>query len=98
MRRLSKQTQLVLLALLRAPGDWKYGYGLSQETGLKSGSLYPILVRLAERKLVETSWETVQAGRPPRHLYRLTSAGEQLARECELPPRVRSARRAAFSG
>jgi PadR family transcriptional regulator, regulatory protein PadR len=43
---------------------------------LKSGSLYPILIRLADRGLVEARWEEEQpAGRPRRHLYRLTSDG-----------------------
>ena len=44
---------------------------------LKSGSLYPILVRLADRGLLETSWEPGLASRPPRHLYRLTVAGRE---------------------
>jgi PadR family transcriptional regulator PadR len=45
-------------------------------------SLYPILVRLADRGLLEASWETdVPAGRPPRHLYRLTGSGRALAIE-----------------
>jgi DNA-binding PadR family transcriptional regulator len=38
--------------------------------------LYPILIRLADRGLLEASWEDGQpAGRPRRHLYRLTSEG-----------------------
>jgi DNA-binding PadR family transcriptional regulator len=46
------------------------------EVGLPSGSLYPILVRLSDRHLLEAKWEDGQPlGRPPRHLYRLTSAG-----------------------
>jgi PadR family transcriptional regulator, regulatory protein PadR len=44
---------------------------------LKSGSLYPILVRLADRGLLETSWEPGLGSRPPRHLYRLTLTGRQ---------------------
>jgi DNA-binding PadR family transcriptional regulator len=44
---------------------------------LKSGSLYPILVRLADRGLLETSWEPGQGSRPPRHLYRLSLAGRE---------------------
>ncbi|MCD0451721.1 PadR family transcriptional regulator [Actinocorallia sp. API 0066] len=42
--------------------------------------MYPILMRLAERGLVETAWETSPPrGRPARHLYRLTAAGGELA-------------------
>jgi len=79
--RLSRQTLQVLDAFLEAPRDWKYGYDISRNTGLKSGTLYPILMRLADRKLLETSWETVEPGKPPRHLYRLTPDGLRFARE-----------------
>jgi len=79
--RLSPQTLQVLDAFLEAPRDWKYGYDISRNTGLKSGTLYPILMRLADRKLLETSWETVEPGKPPRHLYRLTPDGLRFARE-----------------
>ena len=64
------------------PLEWRYGYELGVEVGLKSGSLYPILVRLADRELLEATWETgAPAGRPPRHLYRLTSSGREYASE-----------------
>ena|SRR5277367_3576366 len=79
--RLSPQTLLALDAFVKAPKDWKYGYDISRNTGLKSGTLYPILMRLAERKLLETSWETGEIGKPPRHLYRLTPEGMRFARE-----------------
>jgi PadR family transcriptional regulator PadR len=73
----SSQTIRLLEALGRQGPRWRYGYELGKETGLKSGSLYPILVRLADRGLLETDWENEPPrGRPPRHLYRLTSAGE----------------------
>jgi DNA-binding PadR family transcriptional regulator len=67
---------LVLAALSAEPADWRHGYDLARQTGLKSGTLYPILVRLADRGLVEAHWEDGRpAGRPPRHLYRLTGGG-----------------------
>jgi len=76
----SPQTLLVLRALAAAPARWRYGYELGTETGLKAGSLYPILVRLADRGLLEASWEeSPPPGRPARHLYRLTLAGRELA-------------------
>lgn len=81
-RRPSAQTAAVLLALVESSTKWRYGYDLCQQTGLKAGSMYPILMRLADRGLLATSWETdTPAGRPPRHLYRLTSDGRALARE-----------------
>jgi DNA-binding PadR family transcriptional regulator len=78
--KLSPQTLLILDAFLDHPADWKYGYDLSRSTGLKSGTLYPLLMRLAERKLLETAWESGEPGRPPRHMYRFTPEGMQFAR------------------
>ena len=77
----SPQTLLVLAALLDRPDAWQYGYDLSRRLRLRSGTLYPILVRLAERGCLETRWvEPERAGRPPRHIYRLTAEGRALAR------------------
>ena len=78
----SAQTVALLVALAARPQDWRHGYDLARETGLKSGTLYPILVRLADRGLVEACWEDGQpAGRPRRHLYRLSSDGLSAAAE-----------------
>jgi PadR family transcriptional regulator PadR len=97
--RLSAQTLQVLDAFLQNPTGWKYGYDISRNTGLKSGTLYPILMRLAERKLLETGWETSEAGRPARHLYRLTPDGLRFAREHHVAPTAaRQAGAAAWSG
>src|SRR5262245_49939947 len=93
-RRPSTQTTAVLFALAEAPTDWRYGYDLCQQTGLKAGSMYPILMRLADRGFLETSWESdAPAGRPPRHLYRLTGPGLELAAELAATP-ARTAERA----
>ena len=78
----SAQTTAVVLELSQEPAAWRYGYELCRQLDLKPGSLYPILVRLADRGLLETTWETdAPAGRPPRHLYRLTGSGRVLATE-----------------
>jgi PadR family transcriptional regulator len=72
----SPQTQSVLAALSARPSEWHHGYALASETGLKSGTLYPILIRLADRGLLEAQWQDEPVpGRPRRHLYRLTAAG-----------------------
>lgn len=72
----SRQTVSVLAALSSAPSDWRHGYVVAKETGLRSGTLYPILIRLADRGLLESCWEAEQpAGRPRRHLYRLSAEG-----------------------
>ena len=78
--RMSRQTLLLLEAFLVGPSEWRYGYDLSKETGLKSGTLYPILMRLADHKLVDSKWEAADPGRPPRHVYRLTAEGAKWAR------------------
>jgi PadR family transcriptional regulator, regulatory protein PadR len=60
---------------------WRHGYDLAKETALQSGTLYPILMRLAQQGLLEEDWMPSEVpGRPPRHIYRLTSAGRDLAR------------------
>jgi PadR family transcriptional regulator, regulatory protein PadR len=96
--RLSPQTLLILEAFLHDPKEWKYGYDISRNTGLKSGTLYPILMRLADRKLLETSWETVEMGKPPRHLYRLTLSGIHFAREHGQARSTQRLRRESLSG
>jgi DNA-binding PadR family transcriptional regulator len=88
-RRPSSQTLAVLSALAAAPDTWRYGYELGAEVGLASGSLYPILMRLSDRRLLESTWEEQPPrGRPPRHLYRLTAAGVAVAREHADRPRA----------
>lgn len=53
-----------------------------KETGLSSGTLYPLLMRMTDQGLVEAEWrEPAQPGRPARHAYRLTAAGFALAME-----------------
>jgi PadR family transcriptional regulator len=90
--RLSKQTLVLLDALLDHPMQWHHGYALSQYTGLASGTLYPILMRLEKSGWLETSWEETHVpGRPPRHFYRLTSDGREWARD-----ELRAARESKF--
>jgi DNA-binding PadR family transcriptional regulator len=72
----SRQTQAILATLLGATAEWHHGYDLSKATGLKSGTLYPILIRLEAQGWLEARWEeALQPGRPQRHLYRLTGLG-----------------------
>jgi len=86
-RRPSAQTITVLRAFAADPSAWRYGYELGQEVGVKAGSLYPILMRLSDRGLLEASWESdAPQGRPPRHLYRLSGAGVSLAEQLATVP------------
>jgi DNA-binding PadR family transcriptional regulator len=70
---------LVLNALARDPGKQRYGLDLSQETGLKPGTIYPVLARLERYEWVASAWEEIDphaAGRRPRRYYQLTPAGQ----------------------
>ncbi len=68
------------------PRTWQHGYELSRQTGLKSGTLYPLLIRLNDQRLLESRWEPPEhPGRPPRHAYRLTANGLVVARRSEAP-------------
>src|ERR1700689_752603 len=92
-RRFSTQTLSLLAALEANPTAWRHGYELAKETGLRSGTLYPVLIRLADRGLVEACWEDEQpAGRPRRHLYRLTPDGFAAARAALREARSQRAR------
>lgn len=71
-----------MAALLEQTRIWQHGYALSKATGLQSGTLYPILARLEDRGYLESKWlEPTHAGRPPRHVFRLTPSGVAHARE-----------------
>jgi len=81
-RRPSKQMLLLLQALSARAQQWRHGYELMKETGLQSGTLYPLLMRMTDQGLVEAEWrEPEQLGRPARHAYRLTAAGVVLAQD-----------------
>jgi PadR family transcriptional regulator len=83
-RRSSPQTASVLTALAHEPLAWRYGYELGKEIGLEAGTLYPILMRLFDRGLLEARWEMdPPLGRPRRHMYRITAAGERAAVEAQ---------------
>ena len=82
VRKCSRQTLALLVALMERPRIWQHGYELSKEAGLKSGTLYPILIRLSEQDFLNSRWKDAERpGRPPRHVYRLTTTGLALARE-----------------
>jgi DNA-binding PadR family transcriptional regulator len=68
----SPQTLAIFHAFLG--GAWRYGYDLSRETGIASGTLYPILIRLSGRGLLEARWDELENGRR-RRSYRLTGEG-----------------------
>lgn len=74
--------RILLDALSAQRQEWRHGYDIMKETGLSSGTLYPLLMRMTDQGLVDAEWrEPAQPGRPARHAYRLTAAGFALAVE-----------------
>jgi PadR family transcriptional regulator, regulatory protein PadR len=74
----------ILTVMLDAPTDPHYGYELMRATGVKSGTLYPILEQLERAGWLDARWEDLnedRSGRPPRRWYRLTGLGQVAARE-----------------
>jgi PadR family transcriptional regulator PadR len=87
----SRQTHRLLATMLEQPLAWRYGYELLKLTGLKSGTLYPALLRLCEQGLLEAQWRQADdPGKPPRHVYRLTRAGLAFVRQQTVPADARS--------
>jgi PadR family transcriptional regulator PadR len=81
-RTLSPAARRVLAALVRAGSPGRHGYDLCREAQIKSGTLYPLLIRLEAQGYLAADWQIADApGRPPRHVYRLTAAGFRLADE-----------------
>jgi PadR family transcriptional regulator, regulatory protein PadR len=73
----------VVSAMLTDPTADRYGLDLMRDTGLASGTLYPILVRLERADWVSARWEDIDPvaeGRPSRRYYRLTAHGVSGAR------------------
>jgi len=87
MRRLRKQTldgnvETLLLAILEAGPS--YGYAIAKELNRRSqgilqlgeGTIYPVLHRLEEKKLISAKWRLAENGRQ-RKYYRLTAKGRR---------------------
>jgi DNA-binding PadR family transcriptional regulator len=81
MQRLTRTTTRALLAFLEEPRTWRYGYDMMKVADLSSGTLYPLLARLAEDGWLESRWgDAERPGKPARQLYRLTATGRIQAR------------------
>ena len=92
-RKPSSQALRLFEALLSRPGEWRYGYELTKEIGLKSGTLYPLLMRLTDEGLLESEWHPpARPNLPPRHGYRLTSRGIAFASDATAEARQAAGR------
>jgi DNA-binding PadR family transcriptional regulator len=79
--RMTGPLERVLGAFLADPAAARYGYDLMKSARLASGTLYPLLARLEQQRLVASAWETPQQdGQRPRKYYRLTGEGIRVAR------------------
>lgn len=87
IKRLRKQTldgnvETLLLAILEAGPS--YGYAIVKELSERSegilrlgeGTIYPVLYRLEEKKLISAKWSLAENGRR-RKYYRLTVKGRK---------------------
>ncbi|MGH7502589.1 MAG: PadR family transcriptional regulator [Longimicrobiales bacterium] len=72
-------TAIVLQAIAQGV---RHGFEIIDGSGLRAGTVYPILRRLEAAKLVTSSWEAVvrarAEGRPARRNYRITAAGRRV--------------------
>lgn len=81
---MSLQTLKVLAEMLKNPTAEHYGLEIAKGTGLPSGSLYPILLRLEQHGWLTSDWEDIDPvaeGRRKRRYYRFTSDGLRQARQ-----------------
>lgn len=80
---MTTQTLRVLGAFTAAQPDELSGAEITKRTGLRSGTLYPILARLEQAEWLESKWEEGdphELGRPRRRFYQLTGFGVKGAR------------------
>jgi PadR family transcriptional regulator, regulatory protein PadR len=77
----SPQTLTLFEILLASRNSWRHGYDLAKDAELKSGTLYPLLMRLSDQGILESRWETDGDSKRPRHVYRLTAKGAATAKE-----------------
>ncbi len=94
IKKLRKQTldgnvETLVLAVLQAGPS--YGYAIVRELNERSegilrlgeGTIYPVLYRLEEKRLISARWRLAETGRERRY-YRLTAKGRKaLVANCQ---------------
>ncbi|NBJ93798.1 PadR family transcriptional regulator [Parablautia muri] len=89
--RQMKKGVLDMLVLRLLKSEPKYGYQIIQEMKekseetflLKDGTLYPVLYRLEDDKLVVSRWSEAEGKQVPRKYYEITRAGQKTLDEIE---------------
>jgi PadR family transcriptional regulator PadR len=76
--RKTHATVQVAMALLEDHRGKHWGYELSKKSGVRSGTLYPMLTQMLEKGWLSDGWEdpqTITEKRPPRRYYEVTDLG-----------------------
>lgn len=89
--RQMKKGVLDMLVLRLLKSEAKYGYQIIQEMKekseetflLKDGTLYPILYRLEDDKLVVSRWSEAEGKQVARKYYEITEEGQKTLGEIE---------------
>jgi DNA-binding PadR family transcriptional regulator len=82
--RITLQTLKVLSVFLDQPTSDRYGLEICDLTGLKYGTVQPMLRRFDKAGWLKSAWEDIdpkEAGRRPRRYYKLSSKGLERARD-----------------
>ena len=82
--RITPHVLRTIECILSISADEASGAVITRATGLPSGTLYPILLRLEAAGWVSSKWEKgdpAELGRPRRRFYRVTAKGAAHARE-----------------
>jgi len=80
--KMSRSTLEVVAYFVEAKDKPVYGNEIIKDTGLKSGTIYPILDRLERAGWLTAEWEDIDPSakkRPRRRNYRLTGLGVRAA-------------------
>jgi PadR family transcriptional regulator PadR len=67
-----------LAIFVNNPSEQFSGIDICQKTGMKSGTVYPLLIKMEENGWLESEWKDIdprQEGRPKRHFYKITRGG-----------------------
>jgi PadR family transcriptional regulator, regulatory protein PadR len=80
--RLSLPTAVVLYCVAQG---FRHGFDIIDVSGLRSGTVYPILRRLEDAGILTSKWERIDRARaeqrPPRRIYQLTGTGAEALEE-----------------
>lgn len=76
--RMTMPTQVILSTFSDRPRERLSGADIFKITGIGSGTIYPVLIRLEKARWLKSEKENIdprEAGRPARTFYRLTAQG-----------------------